>query len=116
MDSESGANRPDDRTVLVTEFEFPDTLIGRIRRSIHNIAGRWAIRHLIQHQNEINVQQNQTGALLKESLHAVDNDLTHTRKQVAELTTLVIQQQKLIEELKAKVERGSTGSINTTGE
>lgn len=113
MDSEIGANKPDGRTVLVTEFEFPDTFIGRLRRWVHTLAGQWAVRHLIQQQNEINVQQNQTGALLKESLQAVDQDLVQTRKQVAELTTLVIQQQKQIVELKSKVERGSA---DLTGE
>ncbi|MFK7803870.1 MAG: hypothetical protein AB8G95_19715 [Anaerolineae bacterium] len=108
MDSERSTNKQDGRTVLVTEFEFPDTLIGRLRRSIHALAGQWAVRHLMQQQNEINIQQNQTGVFLKESLQAVDQDLVQTRKQVAELTTLVIQQQKQIEKLKAAVEAKSS--------
>lgn len=93
------------RSVIVHEFEFPNTAVGRLRALVYRLAGRWAMRYLIQQQNEINMLQNQTGIYLKESLQGVDHDVTETRKQVAELTTLVIQQQKKITELEAKVGR-----------
>ena len=91
------------RSVIVAEFEFTPTLIGRFRRWVHRLAGEWAIRYLIQQQNEINLQQNQMDLLLKESLQSVDQDLVETHKQLAQLTTLVAQQQKKIESLESKL-------------
>ena len=90
------------RSVVLRPLEFPSTFIGRIRRWVHRLAGEWAIRYLIQQQNEINGQLNQTGHRLKESFHELDHDHVETRKQLAELTTLVIQQQKRIETLEAQ--------------
>ena len=100
----------DGRSVVLQPFEFPPTLIGRLRRWVHRLAGEWAIRYLIQQQNEINGQLNQTEYRLKGTLHQLDHDHVETRRQLAELTTLVIQQQKRIEELEAQGDdRPTTG-------
>ncbi|MFT7584019.1 MAG: hypothetical protein ACI9EW_000433 [Cellvibrionaceae bacterium] len=90
--------------VIVQEFEFPHTLAGRLRHFAHGLAARWAIRYLIQQQNQINILQNQTSVFLKEGLQGVDQELTQTRKQLAELTTIVIQQQRRIEKLEAEAD------------
>lgn len=106
--SKQADSHKDGRSVVVHEFEFAPTFVGRLRRLVHRIAGEWAIRHLIQQQNEINLQQNQMDQLLKESLQSVDQDLVETHKQLARLTTLVAQQQQKIEDLESKI-FGQTG-------
>lgn len=97
------------RSVALHEFEFSNTLVGRLRSFIHQLAGRWAIRSLIQQQNEINIQQNLTGDYLKKNFQELDQELVQTRKQLAELTTLVVQQQKKIEQLEANQQEKENG-------
>lgn len=104
MDSHADSEE-NGRSVLLQEFEFAPTFAGRVRRWLHRLAGEWAIRHLTQQQNEINMQQNRMDQLLKESLQCVDRDLVETRKQLAKLTTIVAQQQKKIDALEAKTKK-----------
>ena len=100
--NEGRGERPEQSTV-VTEFEFPTTPIGRLRRWLHQWAGVWALRHVVQQQNRINATQNRDAALLKESLHTIDHELVESRKKIAELTVLIVGQQQEIERLKGEL-------------
>ena len=90
-------------SVVVQEFEFPSHFFGRLRHLIHNIAGRWAIRYIVQQQNLINTELNLTNIRIKETLQEVDTDLMQTHKQLAKLTTVVIQQKQQISDLEARL-------------
>ena len=97
------SNLPPKEPWQVEEFEFPAGLMGRLRNWIHGLAGRWPLRAAIQQQNAINAQQKEEQALLRESLGEVDKETMHTRKQVAELTTLVAKLNQKIDALEAEL-------------
>ncbi|MEM8863373.1 MAG: hypothetical protein AAGD96_34110 [Chloroflexota bacterium] len=84
------------------EFEYPNTLIGRFRAWIHGLAGKWAVRYLTQQQNEINIFQNEKMNHLIQAIKKVDEDGVETRKQLAEMTTVVAQLKKQLDEAQKK--------------
>lgn len=88
----------------VEEFQFPPTLIGRLRRMVHAIAGKWALRATVQQQNAINhsLAHGQDG--LKDSLRQIDREMVDQQKQIGELTALVAKLNHQIEALKNELE------------
>ncbi len=89
--------------VELSEFEFPNTLTGRLRRWVHGLASKWAMRHTIQQQNEINSAQQVGQDLIKQSVQQIDKDGVETRRQVGELTALVAQLNRKIDELESEL-------------
>ncbi len=90
-------------TAEIHEFEFPNTLTGRVRGWIHGLAGKWSLRHTIQQQNEINRAQQVGQDLIKQSVQQIDKDGVETRRQVGELTALVAQLNRKIDELESEL-------------
>lgn len=84
------------------EFEYSSTLIGRMRAWVHGLAGKWAVRYLTQQQNEINIFQNEKMNHLIQSIQKVDEDGVETRKQLAQMSAVVAQLKKRLDEAEQK--------------
>ena len=86
------------------EFEFPDSLIGRLRRAVHQFAGKWALRSVIQQQNEINAARAFGQDALIDSVQQINKDGVQTRKQIGELSAIVAQLNRKIDQLQAEID------------
>lgn len=75
------------------------SLIARLRSVWYSVAAKWAIRHIIAQQNQIN-------QLIRHALHdqatwltTQDKELVALRQQLAEVTVQLVQAQQRIEKL-----------------
>ena len=91
------------KTDLV-EFEFPDTLFGRLRRLVHGLAGKWPLRATIQQQNVINAGLSQEQTEIKSSVQQIGQGMVQQQKQIGELTALVSQLNRQLEELQSELD------------
>jgi len=93
-------------------FESQAPLIGplivRFRSAWHSIAGKWAIRSIVQQQSVFNQQM----VMSLECLAMSDQDLVKLTHTVAELTHQVIQLQRAVASLQA--DRATAPTVRQT--
>lgn len=85
-------------------------LIGRFRALWYSVAAKWAVRHLITQQNQINRLIYQSLQSQAAWLSAQDKELVSLRQQLAEVTAQLVQTQKRLAELEEKELGGTEGN------
>lgn len=91
------------------DFMSGSSLVGRLRAMWASVAARWLVRAVVQQQNEFNHLVVHRLQDIDARMIAQDHDITQVRHDLAEITTQLVQNRRILERIEKRLDDLTNG-------